>query len=170
MKKQMAVLLTAVFVLGSSMTAYAAGNGVVMLHDGLYEATRSVTSEENVWVNTLEERVVSAEEFATYGCIEMDVNIGRAGGTINWGLSSIATGSAGPISLKAGDVVTINVWTDPEDQKIEVGVERVGGSAVSVTGTDTVAHQFTISEAGDYRVYVKNCSGRRITVTGSYSY
>lgn len=173
MKKQMAVLLTAVFVLGSSMTAYAAGNGVVMLHDGLYEATRSVTSEENVWVNTLEERVVSAEEFATYGCIEMEdgvVNIGRAGGTINWGLSSIATGSAGPISLKAGDVVTVNVWTDPEDQKIEVGVERVGGSAVSVTGTDTVAHQFTISEAGDYRVYVKNCSGRRITVTGAYSY
>lgn len=170
MKKQMAVLLTAAFVLGSSMTAYAAGNGVVMLHDGLYEATRSVTSEENVWVNTLEERVISAEEFAAYGSIEMGVNIGRAGGTINWGMSAGATYSTTTFLAKAGDVVTINVWTDPENQKIEAGVERVDGGAVSVTGTDTIAHQFTISEEGHYRVYIKNCSGMRITVSGSFTH
>lgn len=174
MKKQIAVLLTAVFVAGSSMTAYAAGNGVAMLHDGLYQATRSTTSDdENGWVNTLEERVVSAEEFATYGCIVMDDGTGttRAGGTINnWGLSSIVTASTASFYVPAGGVVTVNVWTDPADQKIEVGVERVGGDAIAVTGTDTVAHQFSISEAGDYRVYIRNCSGRYIHVSGSYSY
>lgn len=173
MKKQMAVLLTAVFVLGSSMTAYAAGNGVVMLHNGLYEATRSVTSEENVWVNTLEERVISAEEFATYGCIVMDDGTGtiRAGGLINnWGLSSIATGSVAPFHVDAGGTVSVNVWTDPENQKIEVGVMRVGGSGVSVTSSDTITHTFTLEEAGDYYVYVKNSSGRSIHVNGSYTY
>lgn len=173
MKKQMAVLLTAVFVLGSSMTAYAAGNGVVMLHNGLYEATRSVTSEENVRVNTLEERVISAEEFATYGCIVMDDGTGttRAGGYINnWGLSSIATGSVAPFHVDAGGTVSVNVWTDPENQKIEVGVMRVGGSGVSVTSSDTITHTFTLEEAGDYYVYVKNCSGRSIHVNGSYTY
>ncbi|MBD5531368.1 MAG: M56 family metallopeptidase [Lachnospiraceae bacterium] len=172
MKKQIAALLTAVFVAGSSMTAYAAGNGVVMLHDGLYEATKSITSEdENDWGNTLEERVISAEEFATYGCIVMDdVNIGRAGSTINWGLSSAATGSVTPFHLDAGDVVSIQAWTDPEGMKIEAGVMRVGGSGVSVTSSDTIFHQFTISEAGDYYVFVKNHSSRRITVGGSYTY
>lgn len=172
MKKQMAVLLTAVFVLGSSMTAYAAGNGVVMLHGGLYEATRSITSEENVWVNTLEERVISAEEFAAYGSIVMEdgTKITRAGGTIDWGMSNGATYSTTAFLAKAGDVVTINVWTDPEGQKIEAGVERVDGGAVSVTSSDTIAHQFTISEEGHYRVFIKNCSGMRITVSGSFSH
>lgn len=171
MKKQIAALLTAVFVAGSSMTAYAAGNGVVMLHDGLYEATKPVTSEENGWVNTLEERFISAEEFATYGCIVMEnVNIGRAGGTVNWGLSSAATGSVAPFHVDAGGTVSVNMWTDPEGQKIEVGVMRVGGSGVSVTSSDTIVHTFTISEAGDYYVFVKNHSGRRITVGGAYSY
>ncbi len=174
MKKQIAALLTVVFVAGSSMTAYAAGNGVVMLHDGLYEATKPVTSEEeNGVVNTLEERVISAEEFATYGCIVMEdgvVNIGRAGGTINWGLSSAATGSVAPFHVDAGGTVTVTAWTDPENQKIEAGVMRVGGSGVSVTSSDTIIHTFTLEEAGDYYVFVKNHSSRRITVGGSYVY
>lgn len=176
MKKQIAVLLTAVFVAGSSMTAYAAGNGVVMLHDGVYEATRSVTSEdENDWGNTLEERVISAEEFATYGCIVMESETGttRAGGFINnWGLSSIATGSTSSFHVNAGGTVSVNVWTDPENQKIEVGVMRtgLGGSGFSVTSSNSIGHTFTLEEAGDYYVFVKNHSGRSIHVNGSYTY
>ncbi|MDE6420131.1 MAG: hypothetical protein K2K87_06355, partial [Lachnospiraceae bacterium] len=89
---------------------------------------------------------------------------------IDWGMSNGATYSTTAFLAKAGDVVTINVWTDPENQKIEAGVERVGGGAVSVTSSDTIAHQFTISEEGHYRVFIKNCSGMRITVSGSFSH
>lgn len=175
MKKQIAVLLTAVFVAGSSMTAYAAGNGVVMLHDGMYEATKPVASEdENDLDNILEERVVSAEEFAAYGCIEMEdgvTGIGRAGGLINnWGLSTIVTASTSSFHVEAGGRVSVNVWTDPENQKIEVGVMRVGGSGFSVTSSESIAHTFTLEEAGDYYVFVKNHSGGYIHVNGAYTY
>ncbi|MCM1103912.1 MAG: M56 family metallopeptidase [Clostridium sp.] len=174
MKKRVAVLITALFVLGSSMTAFAAGNGIVALHDGLYRVTAKATLAENGFSNTLEEHFLSAEEFAAYGSIAMEsgVGIARSGTTIDWSMrAGVTYNTASTYHFKKGQVVSISAYTDPEGQDFEVGLENADtGNTVYVEATDSVSHQFTVEKEGDYYIYVKNCSNIRFTLHGIVTY
>lgn len=173
MKKRVAVLITALFVLGSSMTAFAAGNGIVALHDGIYQVTAERNGTEDEYSNTLEEHFLSAEEFASYGCIVMEDGVGitRGGLSIAWAMRSGKTYSTKAYYLEEGDIVGVSIYTDPEDQDIEVGIENVNlGNVVYVEASESIMHQFTIERDGYYCIYVKNCSDIKIDVYGVFTY
>ncbi|MCM1538172.1 MAG: M56 family metallopeptidase [bacterium] len=174
MKKRVAVLITALFVLGSSMTAFAAGNGIVALHDGVYQVTTRKAAEEDDYSNTEEEHFLSAEEFAAYGSIAMEsgVGIARSGITLDWPMrAGVTYNTASTYHFKEGQVVSITGYTDPEDQDFEVGLENADtGNVVYVEATDTVTHQFTVKKEGNYYIYVKNCSDIRFTIYATVTY
>lgn len=173
MKKGAAALIAALFVAGSSMTAFAAGNGIAAIQDDIYWTTSVKCEGESAGItNTLPERVLTAEEFAAYGSIVMEegLSLSRAGGTIEWPMSAGATYSSTSFYLNKGDTVSVAIWTDPENQTIEAGIVNINGGAVSVTGTDKIGHSFTAWEDGHYRFFVKNCSSIRITVSGAYTH
>lgn len=173
MKKRVAVLITALFVLGSSMTAFAAGNGIVAFHDGIYQATTRKAAAENDFSDTQEMHVLSIEEFADGGLIVMEdgVGIARSGITLTWTMRAGKTYTTLAYHFEEGQVVSILAYTDPEDQDFEVGLENSDtGNVVYVEATDTVAQSFTVEKEGDYYICVKNCSDIRFTLHGTVTY
>lgn len=173
MKKQVTALITALLIAGSSMTAYAAGNGIVALQEGIHDATVVYTVEEaTVWVNTLEERVISAEEEAANQGVVMELDsqlYGGKGGTFNWtNMPAGRTYMTTNFDLKAGDTVMVSVGITPDGAPAEVGLARTGFGGTSVSGSGGITHMFTAGEDGTYYVYVKNTSLTQIDVSGLF--
>lgn len=175
MKKQITALVVALFVLGSSMTAYAAGDGIVAIYGVFEDATlhvRLAAPQDPVDFNTLTEYTMSAEEFEALNAIEMEEgmhNETRSGSSFNWPLDANATCRTTAFWVNAGGKVGVTSYTRPDGQHVRVGIKKVEGDAVYVDGYGDINYTFTVSESAHYYFFVENLSGQHITVAGAYT-
>lgn len=174
MKKGVAMLITALFVLGSSVTAIAAGNEAMTLYEGLYHATTQMTEDEiQTDSNTLTEYTMSYEEYSLRPGILMESGVTPRGKSIiiNWNVPASTKYTTGTIHLNVGDKITVTLAIDPDDKNIWVGIGGgLGLDHVYVSGSDTINHTFTISKAGNYYVFVDNTSNVSVSVNGAAVY
>lgn len=100
------------------------------------------------------------------------VNVGAKGsGNISgW---SIATGhSATSTIFKAysGGTISVAVSINPGNKTVKVGIVQPDGTRRYVSGSGAVGHDFSLTQSGNYRVYIANDSGTTVTATGGYTY
>lgn len=170
-KKGTAVLLTACFLLGSSMTALAAGNGMTEAYGAAVKATADRTEEGSVTtgvdaVAMSDEEIL--EEFArVYDLNPEDVTMIGEDGIETVGDCMYVEGDLDPgktimtsgFNEDVGNVVTVTTVGSPSDVQYEMGIKDPNALMRYVQGTGTMAHDFKVTIKGRHYFFVTNLSG-----------
>jgi beta-lactamase regulating signal transducer with metallopeptidase domain len=162
LKKGTALLLSACFLLGSSMTAFAAG-------DGLAEAYRGLTAEtidraEDVDTDTLDaealEELCRAYDLDPDTVTIMDDGMATYGRRINitWLVPAGETYLTSGMTESNGEEVAIAVSALPTDVTYQTGLKDPTETLRYVQGEGSLAHTFEIEQSGRYYFFVTNMS------------
>lgn len=169
-KKGMAVLLTLCLIFGSSLTVFAAGEGVVQFHQALYDATK-VWVEAEPFVNTLEEHEFTANMWDDFTVEIMNEDGIVTYGTFNgWNISAHGGTKSGTFYLHTGDTVSVSVQITPNNLTVRVGLDYPNGSGTYVLGSGVITHVFTAPMDGNYDFFIANPNAQAVTATGAYLY
>lgn len=174
-KKGTAVLLSACFLMGSSITALAVGDGVTAAYGVVADATDNrVDDLKQEGITGLADGMSDEEileEFArAYDLDPDDVimmgeeNIETIGDSkfINWpGIPAGKTYMSTGFSQEVGDTVTVTTVGTPEDIKYQTGIKDPNQTMRYVDGTGSTKHDFSISIKGRYYFFVTNMDGSR---------
>lgn len=175
LKKGTAVLLTACFLLGSSMTALAAGGGMTAAYGAAVEVTENrVEEDKNVAVSAADPAAVSDEEILEEFARAYDLDpedvimIGEDGietigdafyieGDIDPGKTLMTSG----FNEDVGDVVSAMTVGSPSDIRYQMGIKDPNELMRYVEGTGTMAHDFKITIKGRYYFFMTNLDSSR---------
>lgn len=159
MKKNVVVVLSACFILGSSMTAWAAGDALT----SSYEDVATETSEyrlDDTAQQALQEYIVE------YGIdpdsivmVDMDLdNFGIARGTtyVDWEIPAGKTYMTAGFRLQEGDTFTIALQGTPDDVTYWAGLHDNTSIMRYVEGEGVVTHTFDIEENARYYFFIRN--------------
>ncbi len=69
---------------------------------------------------------------------------------------------------EAGGEILVSAFVDPTNVNMRIGLEDSMGYRYYVEGTDTIAHVFSISSSGEYRIYAQNNTSTDASVDGTY--
>ena len=176
-KKGTAVLLSACFLMGSSITALAVGDGVTVAYRAVADVTDNRV-EENVDIegsvetaDTLSEEEI-IEEFARAYDLDPDdvVMMGEEGIeltgdfiNINWpGIPAGRTYMSSGFSQVEGDAVTVTTVGSPSDIKYQTGIKDPHQVMRYVEGSGDTSYTFPISIKGRYYFFVTNLDSSRV--------
>ncbi len=181
-KKGTALVLAACFLLGSSMTALAAGNGIAEAYGAAADATDSRT-EEGAGVVDMAEAAASMsdeeilEEFArAYDLNPEDVVIVGEEGietvgdfiNLNWNVPAGKTYMTTGFQEDVGNKVICTTSGDPSDIKYQMGVKDPNDLMRYVEGTGDMSHPFEVTVGGRHCFFVTNLdSSRELNVKGT---
>lgn len=181
-KKGTAAVLSVCFLLGSSITALAAGDSMTEAYAKAVEATDN-RAEDNEAVADLEgeaaemsdEEVI--EEFARMYDLDPDdvIMMGDEGVetvgdfiNIDWSLTPGKTGMTSGFSKEVGSSVVITTIGDPDDIKYQMGIKDPNELMRYAEGTGYISHEFSIKIKGRYYFFVTNLDDSRdIQVRGT---
>lgn len=180
-KKGTAVLLSACFLLGSSMTALAAGEGITEAYGRAAEATAARIEEEPGTANIMETAVSLSdeellEEFARAYDLDPDdvILMGEEGIEtvgdsiyIDWKVPAGKTGMTGSFQRNSGDKVMAMTSGDPSNVKYQMGIKDPNDLMRYVEDSGNIAHEFDISITGRYCFFVTNVGSTEVHVKGS---
>lgn len=175
-KRGTAVLLSACFLMGSSITALAVGDGVTAAYGVVADATDTRVEDGGdttamELADSLSDKEV-IEEFARAYDLDPDdvVMMGEDGIevigdfiNINWpgipaGKTYVSTG----FSQVVGDSVSILAVGSPSDIKYQMGIKDPDQLMRYAEGSGDVSHTFAISIKGRYYFFVTNLDSSRV--------
>lgn len=171
--KPVTMALVMMFVLLSSVTAYAAGVGVAEVNDNILKATQrfDVLETQMIPDGWSEEILISLEE--ADGAKTVYVNDGMmtfGTGTIDWDVPVGTRYVTAAIYLTEGTEVQIACTASPSDCTYWFGLMYPTSTLAVVEGCGVGGHTFTIPSTGYYRVLVENRGSVTLDVTGTYRY
>ena len=181
LKTGTAVLLSACFLLGSSMTALAAGEGITMAYGMAAEATAAKVKEGSGTAVVMETAVSLSdeellEEFARAYDLDPDdvIMMGEEGIetvgdfiNIDWKIPAGKTVMTGSFHRDSGDKVRAMTSGDLSDIKYQMGIKDPNDLMKFVEGSGSMAHEFDISITGRYYFFVTNLGSTELHVKGS---
>ena len=161
MKKSVVVALSACFILGSSMTALAAGDALTSSYEEV------VTETSNYSLDTTEQKQL--EEFVLENGIDPDTivmvdldleNLGIARGTtfLEWDIPEGKTFMSTGFRMQEGDALTIALQATPDDMEYWAGINDNFDYSRYVVGKGVLTHTFDIEENSRYYFFVRNLS------------
>lgn len=180
-KRGTAVLLAAGFLLGSSITALAAGEGMTVAYGKTAEAT-AVREAEMVKAVDIEEAAFSMsdekllEEFArAYDLDPADVVIVGEEGietigdfiNVSWKIPAGKTFMTMSFHEDAGNSVMTMTKGNPSDMKYQMGLKDPKDIMRYVEGTGEMSHSFKIEITGGHCFFVTNLGSSELKVEGS---
>lgn len=171
--KSVTMALVMLFVLFSSVTAYAAGLEIAEANDERLKETQVLKEESTFEVQEIFSEVIyiPAEEAKVPNTVYVNDGIMTIGnGTINWEVPVETRYVTTPIYLKEGTEVQIATTAKPSDATYWIGVMYPSSAIAIAEGTGVGGARFTIPSSGYYRILVENRSDVVISVTGGYSY
>lgn len=170
-KRGMAVLLSTCFLVGSSMTALAAGDGMTGGYEAAAEATE-VRTEDGVQAVAASDVREIVEEFAKAHDLDPDdvVMMGEEGievigdfVTINWpGIPAGKTYMYTGMSQKTGDTVYASTVGTPTNITYQMGLEGPDMIMRYAQGSGSFSHNFSIYQDGKQYFFVTNMSNTEI--------
>lgn len=172
MKKSVVVALSACFILGSSMTAWAAGDALT----NSYEEVAAETSDYKL--DTTEQKQL--EEFALENGIDPDTivmvdldleNLGVARGTtfLEWDIPAGKTYMTAGFRMQEGSQLIVALQGTPDDLEYWTGVNDNYDYSRYVVGKGAMTHTFDIEENSRYFFFVRNPSeDEEIHVEGTF--
>ena len=180
-RKGTAVVLSACFLLGSSMTALAAGAGITEAYGKAAAVTADKAEEEIDTVDVVEAEMPLSdeellEEFARAYDLDPDdvIIIGEEGIEtvgdsiyIDWKVPAGKTYMTTSFHRDSGDKVRAMTSGDPEDMKYQMGIKDPNDLMRYVEGSGTMSHEFDVSITGRYCFFVINLGNKELHVKGS---
>lgn len=167
LKKGTALVLSVCFLLGSSFTSLAAGNGVAKAYEGLAETT-SVKNEygEMVGVEGREAEEAARVLSRVYDLNPEDVIIMEDDGiepyasfnNITWTIPAGKTYMSTGFKQKEGDSVLVTVMGTPDDVVFQTGLKDPDNIMWYVEGSEIVTQEFIIEMDGRHYFFVTNMS------------
>lgn len=164
------VLLLTVGILFNSGTAFAATDRLADGYVKCYNKTVVTTREENQFLDVMEE----FHSLENDSDIKMEEGkITKAGSsliTFTWSVKNKVQKTTSTFYVKKGKKVHVDVGITPTNKSITVGIIDSSGSKTYVKGSESITHDFSINKSGNYKVFVKNTSGKTVSVLGMYRY
>ncbi|MDE6844815.1 MAG: M56 family metallopeptidase [Lachnospiraceae bacterium] len=167
-KKGAALLMAACFLLGSSTSALAAGNGVTAVYEGLAEST-SVRTENGVDINTMSdaEDAIMLElmkecnldpEDVVITDDEVTVGAQRSSRNITWTIPVGKTYMTSGFPVAVGDKMSALVVGTPEDIEFEAGIKDPDCIMHYTTSHGMLAFNYDVKMKGRHYFYICNLS------------
>lgn len=159
LKKGTAIALAACFLLGSSITSLAAGDGVANAYEGLTEATRVETgaSEDKGAEAELHTEPYNLDP-ADVIFMEDELEPYSSIWEIEWNIPAGKTIMSSGFKKYEDDVVGVVVTGTPEDVDYKFGIKDPDAIMWYVEGVDQSGYTFTIQQDGRHYFYVTNLS------------
>lgn len=159
LRKGTALLLSVCFLLGSSMTALAAGDGLADAYVGMTEDTRDQSSDGKLDDIALEE-LCRAYDLDPDTVVVMDDAIQARGRsfTVRWYVPAGRTYVTSGFNELEGSEVSILVTADPEELTYQTGIKDPNALFRYVEGEGVITHTFEIEISGRYYFFVTNLS------------
>ena len=177
-KRGTAVLLAAGFLLGSSITALAAGEGMTVAYGKTAEATAvreaEVTNADSVPVSISDGELL--QEFAKiYDLDPEDVVIMGEEGIetigngiyVDWKIPAGQTFMTMSFHEDAGDKVIATTSGDPSDMRYQMGIKDPKDIMRYVEGSGDMSHSFKVEITGGHCFFVTNLGSSELKVEGS---
>ena len=163
MKKGAALVLSACFLLGSSMTALAAGNGLTDAYKEITEKTSDRVSEpltDDADLQVMEEICRAYDLDPAKVVMIGDDSVEPYGLTLNvtWHVPADTTYMTSGFTESEGDQVSILVTSDPDDITYQTGIKDPNQIMRYVEGEGEIYHVFDIEINGRYYFFVTNLS------------
>lgn len=166
-------LLTAVLVMGSSVSALAASVAVADMEREWYQNTREQTSTEVQGEGALEEFEIPAEEVdeekwesaVVYG--EEGIEPLSVQKFFDWTVPVGTFARSTAFIKKAGTEIIVSCYVNSSSYH-HVGIRRPNGSMLYVNVKGQVTHTFSCETFGTYYVYVENMGSTNLSVAGYY--
>ena len=180
-KKGTAVLMSACFLLGSSMTALAAGEGITEAYGIAVEATANRVEEGSDTADIMEMSLSLSdegilEEFARAYDLDPDdvIMMGEEGIEtvgddihIDWKVPAGKTCMTGSFRKENGSRVVATTSGSPSSIKYQMGVKDSNNLMRYVEGSGDMAHVFDITISGRYCFFITNLGSEELHVEGS---
>lgn len=167
-----------VFVMMSVTTTYAAGSQMAGIHDIIYR-NMEVATEETDNVGELEEYYLPASEDDTYDeLVYANPELELISPLLDeeelvdfeWKVSPGVRHVSPAFHVEAGQVISVSCSASPSSCLYWLGIQDEWNNIRFVQGASSLAHDFEIEDAGDYRVLVQNRGKVTITANGTYKY
>lgn len=166
MKRSAVLGLSVCFIIGSSMTAYAAGDALADSYERLVEET-TLYVEEEAQVQELQE-YVQENGLDPDSVVMMETNsFTRGTSNFEWDIPAGKTYMTAGFQMEEDDEIAIITQATPDDLEYSVGISD-RSTRRYVTGTDMISHTFVIKESKRYYVFVQNESEEELHVEGTY--
>lgn len=168
------VLLTAVLVAGSSVTALAAGAGVTETQDKLYVGTRDiVTADDDNEPEELEEFIIPADEVdeekwenaIVYG--EEGIDTLTVQKYFDWNIPGNRFARSTAFIKRAGTTISVACYIYSSSYH-RVGIRIPDGTMVYVNAKGNMSHTYNCNSYGTYYVFVENLGSTDLRAAGYY--
>lgn len=165
LKRRTAVVLAACFLMGSSITSLAAGDGMADAYQDLADATSTRAADAGVNVLGIDGETLL--EFARENDLDPEKIIIMDDGIetysdnakeIYWKIDPGYTFMTYGFTQVVGDEIHVYVWGTPEDMEFETGIKDPKHLMRYVEGSGVVYHSFEVKIQGKYCFYVTNRS------------
>ena len=156
-KKKALAVLAVVGLLTGSMSVFAApdeSNGV-LCDDGYIEYTEEFDADED-W-----------DDMVYVGTIHVDRTIGDID---YWEIEPGHSATSGIFYASSGGTIGISVVASPSTSEIKVGIVQPSSVRRYVRGSGSIAHDFALTQSGNYKVYIENISDVSVTAAGGFTY
>ena len=162
--------LLAVILMGTySLTVVAASDGAGNIYRYCYDMT-VVETEEQPMITVDQEEYTDEGPGSDITVEEGEVlQRSRASVSFYWNVPADTMKRTSGFYVKADQKITVKVLLDPRDKEVKVGIVDSSGRRRYVRATDEVNHDFAISTAGTYRVFVENENAVSVEVDGTYA-
>lgn len=163
MKKGAALILSACFLLGSSMTALAAGNELTDAYKGMVQKTSDKASDLSMSDADYEamEEICRAYDLNPAKVVMIgDDGIEPYGLSFDvvWHVPADTTYMTSGFTKSEGSQVSIAVGADPDDITFQTGIKDPNQLMRYVEGEGQISHTFDIEINGRYYFFVTNLS------------
>ncbi len=162
-RRMSVTMLLVCFILASSLTALAAGEGMTSLYERAYESSMSRLAETGE--SELEEFTRERDDDLRIVETDEEVNLDSRGlNSYTWSLDGGDIYETGIFWASKGDRIGVSVTPSPLTSKIGFGLDQPDGYLRGVSGTGALSHNFTVTVTGFHRVYAENLGSRSISV------
>ena len=170
MTKLAAVGLAGAVYAAGSVSAYAATVKSADLYVYLHHLT--TVEEEEEYVPWVDDYVEYTEEGYAEGIVVRTGEIYRITRScvgMEWTINGGEAAETEAFSCKKGDTISVSMGISPDNISVKVGIIKPDGRKTYIWGKgDKVAHDFSVSVSGSYKVFVENGTGTAVDVDGSY--
>lgn len=169
LKKGTAVLLSACFLLGSSTTSFAAGNGVAAAYEAVTKESSVMEVESLGVISDAEAEAEVREELVkAYGVDPEDVVFMGADGIqplidnemfqVKWSIPADKVYVTSGFTMDVGDIADVTIVGDPDHVEFRYGIKDPKQIMRYVEGSAYSDHKFEIEIKGRHYFFVYNLS------------
>lgn len=166
------------FVITSVTTTYAATIQAAELYDFIYQKVE-ITEPESTTADVLAEVYLPAEEDDTYDALvyeEPELELisplldANTNVSFNWTVTPGTRHVSSQFYVEAGQTISISCTATPGTNTYWIGIQDKWNAVRYVEGNSSLAHNFSITSSGKYRVLVQNVGSSDISASGNYCF